>query len=107
MYKIGILGDRDSIYGFATLGLDTFPVENAEEGERTLKTLAAKDYAIIYITEELQAQLKDEVEKYNDQKLPAIIPIPGVSGNTGEGLANVSRLVVQAVGSDILFGGEN
>ena len=107
MYKIGILGDRDSIYGFATLGLETFPVEDPEEAERMLRTLAAKDYAIIYITEELQEQLSGEIEKYTDQKLPAIIPIPGVSGNTGQGLANVSKLVVQAVGSDILFGGED
>ena len=47
MSKIAVLGDRDSIYGFATLGLDTFPVANAEEGERTLKELAATDYAVI------------------------------------------------------------
>ena len=26
MYKIAVLGDYDSIYGFATIGLDTFPV---------------------------------------------------------------------------------
>ena len=103
MYKIAILGDRDSIYGFATLGIETFPVADAEEGERTLKTLAAKDYAIIYITESLQAEIASEVEKYSEQRLPAIIPIPGVSGNTGEGMANVQRLVVQAVGSDIIF----
>ena len=26
MYKIAVMGDRDSIYGFAALGLDTYPV---------------------------------------------------------------------------------
>ncbi|MBO1695080.1 V-type ATP synthase subunit F, partial [Bacteroides uniformis] len=26
MYKIAVVGDYDSIYGFATLGLDIFPV---------------------------------------------------------------------------------
>ena len=26
MYKIAVVGDYDSIYGFAALGLDTFPV---------------------------------------------------------------------------------
>lgn len=107
MYKIAIIGDRDSIYGFATLGIETFPVAGAEEGERVLRTLAATDYAIIYITEALAQEVAGEIEKYKDQRLPAIIPIPGISGNTGTGLANVSRLVVQAVGSDILFGGDN
>lgn len=101
MYKIAILGDRDSIYGFATLGLETFPVDNAESGERTLKTLAAKDYAIIYITEDLMARISDEVAKYNDQRLPAIIPIPGVNGRGGTAMENLQKLVIQAVGSDI------
>ena len=31
MYKIAVIGDYDSIYGFAALGLDTFPVKEAEE----------------------------------------------------------------------------
>ncbi|MCF0141808.1 MAG: V-type ATP synthase subunit F [Parasporobacterium sp.] len=103
MYKIAVLGDIDSIYGFATLGLDTFPVSDAEEGEKTLKELAAANYAVIYITESLQAQLVSEIEKYSEQRLPAIIPIPGVSGNTGAGIAGVKKLVEQAVGSDIIF----
>ena len=35
MYKIAVLGDRDSIYGFAALGLEVFPVPSGEEGART------------------------------------------------------------------------
>ncbi|MBR3403507.1 MAG: V-type ATP synthase subunit F [Parasporobacterium sp.] len=103
MYKIAVIGDRDSIYGFATLGLDTFPVLNAEEGARKLDELAHSEYAIIYITEQLQGRISSTVEKYRDQQLPAIIPIPGVNGNTGNGMAAVKRLVEQAVGSDIIF----
>ena len=40
MYKIAVMGDYDSIYGFAALGLDTFPVTSTEAGER-LNQLAA------------------------------------------------------------------
>ena len=103
MYKIAVLGDRDSIYGFATLGLDTFPVADAEEGASTLKELATTDYAVIYITESLQAEIYSEIEKYKELRLPAIIPIPGVYGNTGQGMRDVKKLVEQAVGSDIIF----
>ncbi len=103
MYKIAVLGDRDSIYGFAALGLETFPVANAEEGEKVLKELVAGEYAVVYITEAMQAQLTHEIEKVKLQRLPAIIPIPGVSGNTGSGIANVKKMVEQAVGSDIIF----
>mgnify|MGYP002798505339 CR=1 FL=1 len=37
--------------------------------------------------------------------LPAIILIPGVSGNTSAGINGVKKSVEQAVGSDILFSG--
>ena len=104
MYKIAVMGDRDSIYGFATLGLEIFPVEDPEEGAKTLVQMAHTDYAIIYITEGLMSQIPDTVEKYREQPLPAIIPIPGVKGNTGQGIASVRHMVEQAVGSDIIFG---
>ncbi|MDF2820962.1 MAG: hypothetical protein K0R15_1403 [Clostridiales bacterium] len=103
MYKIAVLGDRDSIYGFAALGLDTFPVSNAEEAAKKLKMLAEGKYAVIYLTEALQAQLEIEIDQYRTEPLPAIIPIPGVSGNTGMGMRSVRKSVEQAVGSDIIF----
>lgn len=103
MYKIAVLGDYDSIYGFAALGLATFPVSGTEEAAKELHRLAANQYGIIYITEGLAAKLKREIDKYKEQVLPAIILIPGISGNTGAGIEGVKKSVEQAVGSDILF----
>ena len=103
MYKVAVLGDRDSIYGFAALGLETYPVSNRDEAAKTLKTLADGQYAVIYITESLQVELEVEIDRYVNQYLPAIIPIPGVSGNTGKGMRNVKKSVERAVGSDIIF----
>ena len=36
MYKIAVMGDYDSIYGFAALGLETFPVNSQDEAEKLL-----------------------------------------------------------------------
>lgn len=105
MYKIAVLGDRDSIYGFAALGLDTFPVTDKEQAAKTLKRLADGSYAVIYVTEAIQAELLEEIDRYREERVPAIIPIPGVSGNTGMGMLNVKKSVEQAVGSDIIFNG--
>ncbi|MBP3807692.1 MAG: V-type ATP synthase subunit F [Eubacterium sp.] len=102
--KIAVIGDYDSIYGFASLGLSTFPVEGQEDAVRTLKNLASSGYGIIYITEELAALTEKQIEKYKEVMTPAIIQIPGVKGNTGDGIKAVRRSVEQAVGSDILFG---
>ena len=30
MYKVAVVGDYDSIYGFAALGLETFPVSDVK-----------------------------------------------------------------------------
>ena len=100
MYKIAVLGDYNSIYGFAALGLDT------AEGKEKLNRLAAGEYAVIYITEQLAAQLSAEISKYSEELMPAIIQIPGISGNTGAGIENVKKSVETAVGSDILFSNE-
>lgn len=106
MYKIAVMGDRDSIYGFATLGLDIYPFADPAEAGRKLRALAESNYAVIYITEALAAQLSVEIDHYRTMRLPAIILIPGVSGNTGAGIAAVKKSVEQAVGSDIIFGSE-
>ena len=103
MYKIAVLVDYDSVYGFATLGLDTFPVSTHEEAAETLNRLATGKYGIIYITEAWAEQLKQEILRYQEQITPAIIRIPGISGNTGSGVAGVKKSVEIAVGSDILF----
>ena len=103
MYKIAVMGDRDSIYGFAALGLDTYPVTDPAEAARRLRSFAEQDYAVVYITEALAASLETEIDRYREQMLPAIILIPGVSGNTGMGVRAVKKSVEQAVGSDIIF----
>ena len=105
MYKIAVIGDYDSIYGFATLGLSICPVKTRDEAREKLRQLAGGQYGIIYITEAAAAELEEEIEEYREKTLPAIIRIPGVSGNTGAGVEGVKKTVEQAVGSDILFGG--
>ena len=103
MHKIAVLGDRDSIFGFAALGLEIFPAQTKEEGAKLLHKLAQGEYAVIYVTEALAKEIGEEIEKYRFVPIPAIILIPGVSGNTGEGINAVRRSVEKAVGSDIIF----
>lgn len=104
MYKIGVIGDYDSICGFSALGLDTYPVESLEQAEETLKKLADGIYGIIYITEDYIEKMPKLFEKYREKQTPAIIPIPSCKGSTGFGISNVKKYVEQAVGSDIIFG---
>ena len=107
MYKAAVMGDWDSIYGFSALGLDTFRVEaetSAEEAADTLKKLSQSKDEVIYITESLAKRIPAEIDKYRLMPSPAVILIPGIYGNTGDGLKAVKKSVEQAVGSDIIFG---
>lgn len=80
MYKIAVIGDYDSIYGFAALGLSICPVKTREETRDILRRLAGGNYGIIYITEAAAAQVESEIEEYREKTLPAIIRIPGGIG---------------------------
>lgn len=102
MYKIAVMGDRDSVSGFASLGLEIFPQEDAKLAAATLKKMISGGYAVIFMTEKLAAELEAEIDQYRHMPVPAIIPIPGVAGNTGLGLRSVSKSVEKAVGSDII-----
>ena len=102
MYKMAAIGDRASVYGFAALGLDTHYVTSADEAKKLLRRLAGEDCAVIYITEQLAELIPDELERLKESPLPAVIPIPGVYGNTGMGMRAVNESVIKAVGSDIV-----
>lgn len=102
MHDIAVLGDRQSVLGFKALGLSVVFADTADEGREALHRLAKEGCAIIYITEQLAAQLQPEIAKYDDSVTPAVILIPGKGGSLGIGMANVKKSVERAVGADIL-----
>ena len=101
MYKIAVMGDYDSIFGFAALGVEIYPADDAAEAEKLIRKLEG-ECAVIYITEKLAALIADEIQRIKELFTPAVILIPGISGNTGEGMRAVKKSVEQAVGSDII-----
>ena len=103
MYKIGMIGDKDSIMGYKAAGLNVFYGDTAEQIKGLLDRLAKEQYAVIFITEKAMELVTDKITEFDDRLTPAVIPIPGISGNTGIGMRAVRRSVEKAVGADILF----
>ena len=101
MYKIAVLGDRDSVLGFKALGLEVVFAEDADTARQALHRLAREDYAIIYITEQLARDLSAEIARHKDAVTPAVILIPGKTGSLGLGAAALQSAVERAVGADI------
>ena len=104
MYKIGVMGGRETVMGFKALGLDIFPVEDTDEARRILRQISKEEeqYAIIYVEENLAAELQSEIDKFKDVPTPAIILIPGRDGSLGMGLSALQAAVERAVGTNIL-----
>ncbi len=104
MYKIGVLGGRQTVLGFTAFGLDVFPVDNADEARHTLRRITSgeSEYAILYLEENLAAELSHEIDRFKDSPTPAIILIPGRDGTLGLGQSALRSAVERAVGSNIL-----
>ncbi len=104
MYKIAIIGDRDSVLGFMALGFATYEAENTESASEILHTIARDEsYAVIFIVEDLARNMVADMARYKDLPLPAIVSIPGRAGSDGFGMNNIKSAVERAVGADIIF----
>jgi len=100
--KIAVIGDKDSVLAFKALGVDVFDARNPFDAQETLKKLA-RDYAVIFITEDIVEKIADVVARYKTRPYPAVIPIPSAKGTTGFGMRGLSKDVEKALGADILF----
>lgn len=102
MYKVAVIGDTDSIIGFRALGLTVLEAATPEAAAEPLRRAVEEGYAIVFITEPCFVANQDLIRSLRSRKLPAVIPIPPVSGGTGLGMAQVRESVRKAVGMDIL-----
>ena len=106
MYKIAVIGSGQTIMGFRALGLDVFPAEDGRQAHKLLRELTRAEgenvYSIIYIEEDLAAEIQADIDKFKDSPDTAVILIPGRNGSLGMGLSARHAAVERAVGSDIL-----
>lgn len=103
MYKVAVIGDKESILGFSAIGIDIFTAYDQQEAKKIIHKLEAENYGIIYITEKLSLLIEDEIEKYRAKTIPNIITIPGNSGSMNIGSNNVKEYVKKAIGIDIFL----
>ncbi|PIR97275.1 MAG: V-type ATP synthase subunit F [Candidatus Doudnabacteria bacterium CG10_big_fil_rev_8_21_14_0_10_41_10] len=102
-YKIAIIGSRDAIFGFKTLGIDAIDVDSEEKAKEEVKRIYdSGSYASIFITENWVDKIKTFLDELPPRALPAIVAVPSQHGSTGAGLRGIRKIVEQAVGSDIL-----
>ena len=99
--SIAALGDADTVFAFKAVGADAYPVTDEKEAREKMRLLA-RNYDIIFITEQLAEKLPDLIARYKTRPFPTVIPLPSASGSTGYGKRSVKEDVERAIGTDIL-----
>ncbi len=102
MYKIGVVGDSDSIFIFKSLGVDIFPCQDEGEARLIIDRLAMDSYAVIFVTENVAKDIMGTIDRYRKKYIPSIVLIPGSSGSLGIGLEKINDNVERAIGVNIL-----
>ena len=100
--KIAIIGDGDSITVFKAAGVAAFAAEDETKARDALRK-AAKEYRIIFLTEELYRPLEQFIKRFDEQPYPVVLSIPSKNGSTGHGAEILKSSMERALGVDILF----
>jgi V/A-type H+-transporting ATPase subunit F len=103
-HKIAIIGTGEAIMGFIPLGVTCLPITAEDEISGIIDQLKADRFAAVFVTEDWAVRIREQLdEAFANEALPAIVTVPSPQGATKDGLANLKKIVEQAVGSDILF----
>ena len=90
-YKIGVIGDKNSILPFKLFGFEVHHAISEMQVREAIETMAKNKFGVIFIT-----------ERYKEQVTPAIILIPSHNGTIGIGLSEIEKNVEKAIGQNIL-----
>ncbi|WP_071130655.1 V-type ATP synthase subunit F [Enterococcus timonensis] len=101
-YKIGVIGDKDSVLPFKLFGFDVRFSYDAANSTALLNEMAEKNYGIIYITEPEAAKIPEVIARFQEKMTPAVILIPNHAGSLGIGQGSIQENVEKAVGQNIL-----
>lgn len=101
MYKLGVIGDYNTVLTFKTAGIEGICPEGREEARRALFEMSDGRYAIVFITEAFAALLEEQLNAGQNKTIPAIILIPGQSGSQQIGLQRIRGNMEKAVGVNL------
>lgn len=100
--KMAIVGDGDSIMVFKAAGVAAFAAQDEKTARDVLRTVA-KEYQIIFLTEELARLLGDWLKRFDEEPYPVVLSIPSGKDSTGYGTEILRSAMERALGVDILF----
>ena len=97
MLKVGIIGERTTIFPFTATGVEVYPVEGNKEAKAILKSLKLEEYGLLILTEEVR-RAGEEFLKKKDKELPLLLFIPGLKEKRSRERERIERSIRRATG---------
>jgi len=103
MYKVVIIGEKEDILPYQSLGVEIEPVKTIEETVNILKKTAQNPAVeIILITENMAEHCLDTIAELRNKTAKAITIIPTQQESKNTGTMELNKEIGRAVGMDIL-----
>jgi len=104
MHKIKFIAPKYLISPLALLGIETYPAESEGEAAKQLEAISSKrEPALIFITERLAVDLKDEITKLNKKPDINVVLIPDNQGTNNMAADQINRLVKNSIGAEVII----
>jgi len=103
MLKIVIIGEKEDILPYQSIGVEIEPVKTTADTVSVLrKTAQNPSVAIILITENMAEQCLDTITGLRSKRKMAITIVPTEQGSRQTSMMELSKEIGRAVGLDIL-----
>ncbi|MBU0701400.1 V-type ATP synthase subunit F [bacterium] len=102
MSKIAIIGDKDTIWPFKAVGFIVYTIKDIKDANEVFKGMLGKEYAIIFVTEDVFRQCEQQIQEIRALPLPAVVVLPNNHGSQGIGRKQLQQILRKAVGSEIV-----
>ena len=102
--RIAYLGPSGAGLGFQLAGMDVIEFEGSNDMLEQLRALVGGgEYGIIFVDEGMAENVYEDVQKLNEQTVPAIVLLADPTSARHLAARKMDTLIVKAVGSDILM----
>ena len=99
--KIAVIGSKDSILVFKSVGCDIYGVNNEETARQALNKAIAK-YKVIMITDDFAKFTEDIINDTKNDAYPVVLVIPSGNSNSSYALDKINEDVERSLGVNIL-----
>ncbi len=104
MHKIKFIAPKYLIAPLALLGIETYPAESEVEAAGQLEAIAQKkEPALIFITERLAVDLKEEIDSLSKKPDINVVLIPDNRGSSGLAQEQIDYLVRNSIGAEVII----